>query len=949
MANSEPVNIEFILRENISKGLKEVGKAVGDTDAAQKKASQSLKDEIAKQRQLIREITADVKRLNESWRSAKPGVDKDAIFGDLNAAKKALAEEQNTLLSMQRQQIEMNGEQEESTGGLIATFGKWATGILAAGAALDFLKRIIESTDRTATAFEAAMNAAKTSVDYFFTSIARPDGFDNFISGLKEAWQAGKDFTYKMDEIGELRREYDQKEVELNRKIEEQRRIFYSSDKTALDEKVKAGEEMLRYMEEKSKNEIDIAVKTYEAVADVEKTKNKLSREDLRYGIENYRVVSDIGAKYARLQSALDSYNEKLVVKAFGQTIDAPNKDEIVKQFAGWKAELDAAMAELNQQAVAHGEKDASRFARIFEGLEVSTDKGKQAVSDALKQVGEAENQYYLESNRVYRETENMKDRELQRAAELIKKQEESARIENQIAALKKEMETATGKELTMMAQRLVLLEGELKVRNAIIAAELAIARNEEIKSAGAQNVYAAVQAMAKAIGIDDLYKTKNVSPQSLFEAAKLRKKAADAIKAEKKEQKELNDEQQKQLDKQREHIAMIDQAIFSLAGLVDKYGEALGMTEEQQQVVSDGLKAMSGIARIAQGDIVGGATQIVDALLSQFLKTEEKIQERFLRMQENVEKMINSINVATESLSNIATSNIRITLSTIRAELAQVRKEASWLLDKVSDGYSGPQNFVAGNWGLYFESLLNQFAPLEETVNKLSQMLMGNGLTNDEREAVVALLESYNSLMSELEAITQDFTGTTVNDLSRSLAEAFLAGEDAAEAWGDKVNSIIKNVIIKQMSAELLQKPIQKAIDTLISDTNGGLSVAEADKFKTAIEQLSNSVQPAFEAAAKALGDIGIDMASSSPSKGMTGDIQRVTEDTASALAGNISAIRINMQRMIDQGGDSMSLLQKSLEYQQRTADNTEGMWKVLDKIESRFGRIETDGLRVK
>lgn len=959
MANSEPVNIEFLLRENISKGMKEMSRAVGDAEAAQKKASQSLKDEINKQRQLIREITQDIRNLNNAHKDAKAGSGKDEILGNLLAAKKSLAEEQATLIGLQREQIEVNGQEEKSQGGLIASIGKWAGGLFAIHQAMQLFKNIMESTDKTAVAFEGAITGARTSLEYFYRTVATGD-YSNFLQNLKNAFQRGKNYVEQMDDIEERSREYQLKNLETNRKIEEARRVFYASDKTGLEEKVKAGEEMLKYMKEKSDREVEIAVDTYNSLAEIEKSKNKLSAEDTRYGIENYTLIKKYGSAYSNGRKWLEKYNSLLTITKFGKTIDAPNKQLIIDTYGGKAEEVKKALKDLDEEAKKFGEKGAEHLANIWEGLEDTSPKGKAAITEALVKVGEAKNQYLEESKRVYRETENMRDRELQKAEEAArqaeerrKKAEEAAKLESRIATLKEQMKTATGEELTMMATRLVLLEQELKLRDAIIEAEISMAKNEELKSKGAQNIYEAIRDMAKAAGID-LNKKAETDPDKLFEANKLRKQLNDKIKAEKKEQKELTEEQQKQLDLQREHIRLIDESIGSIAGLINQYGEALGMTEEQQKVVNDGLKAMSGIAKIAAGDIVGGATQIVDSLLSSFLKTEEKIQERFLNLQENVEKMINSINVATEALGNIGGANIRVTLSTLYSELYKVQASASDLVKKIGTGYYGQQNYSALGYNSassFYTQWQNQIAPLEESINKLSQRLMSaGGLSDDQREAVVAVLESYNSLMAEMDAITQELTGTTVNELGNSLAEAFLQGEDAAEAWGDKVNSIIKNVIIKQMTAELLQKPIQKAIDTLIADTNGGLSVDEANKFKTAIEQLSNSVQPAFEAAAKALGDIGIDLASgATASKGMTGDIQRVTEDTASALAGNISAIRLNMQRMIDQGGDSMSLLQKSLEYQQRTADNTEGMWKVLDKIESRFGRIETDGLKVK
>jgi hypothetical protein len=313
---------------------------------------------------------------------------------------------------------------------------------------------------------------------------------------------------------------------------------------------------------------------------------------------------------------------------------------------------------------------------------------------------------------------------------------------------------------------------------------------------------------------------------------------------------------------------------------------------------------------------------------------------------------MLNSINTAFRSLDNLGSSNINSSLSLLQYQLQNVTKSASELVNLIGKVVVGKQNYTGKSDSTAistYGSLKKEVLELEDSIAKLSARLMSVSISDDQRKAIEAVLESYNSLMAEMDTITQSLTGTTVKDLGNSLAEAFLSGEVAAESWGKTVDDIIKNVIISQMSANLLQKPIQKAIDQLIADSDQGLTSGEAEKFKTAVQAVSQSVAPAFEAARKSLEAVGINVADATTKQGLSGDIQRVTEETASILSGNIAAIRLNMQKLIESGSESMTLLQKSLEYQRLTADNTEGIWKVLDKIDARFLRIETDGIKVK
>lgn len=63
-----------------------------------------------------------------------------------------------------------------------------------------------------------------------------------------------------------------------------------------------------------------------------------------------------------------------------------------------------------------------------------------------------------------------------------------------------------------------------------------------------------------------------------------------------------------------------------------------------------------------------------------------------------------------------------------------------------------------------------------------------------------------------------EDIIGYTATDLASELGdaffEAFKAGEDAAEAWGDKVNDIVSDILKRMMIQELLEKPIGNIFD---------------------------------------------------------------------------------------------------------------------------------------
>ena len=159
----------------------------------------------------------------------------------------------------------------------------------------------------------------------------------------------------------------------------------------------------------------------------------------------------------------------------------------------------------------------------------------------------------------------------------------------------------------------------------------------------------------------------------------------------------------------------------------------------------------------------------------------------------------------------------------------------------------------------------------LEEEIAELSRMLISTGLSDDDRVAIEAVVESYNSLVTELNSVIEDIIGVSIDGLGDSLADAFFQAEDAAQAFGDTVTDIIENVIKKQLTATYLTAPIENAVKKLIVDINDGeiiggrganaqeinvgLTPEEAVEFRESIQAIYDTAQPAFQAMIDALG----------------------------------------------------------------------------------------------
>lgn len=154
-------------------------------------------------------------------------------------------------------------------------------------------------------------------------------------------------------------------------------------------------------------------------------------------------------------------------------------------------------------------------------------------------------------------------------------------------------------------------------------------------------------------------------------------------------------------------------------------------------------------------------------------------------------------------------------------------------------------------------------------------------------------------------DAIAQDILQTDAktfaSELGDALVDAFGKGEDAAEAFESTVNGILKNAVLNQLKKNFLEKELQGALDKLQEDMgywNGdnfvfdGLTDAEKAAFKNQVKGITTG----FEEAMKMYEDLFKDISEETDTDtSLTGSVKGVSEETASLVAGQMNAIRIN------------------------------------------------------
>ena len=216
------------------------------------------------------------------------------------------------------------------------------------------------------------------------------------------------------------------------------------------------------------------------------------------------------------------------------------------------------------------------------------------------------------------------------------------------------------------------------------------------------------------------------------------------------------------------------------------------------------------------------------------------------------------------------------------------------------------------------------------------------------------AITDINNQISDMLDSIKEELLGTDlksiVKDLGSSIIDAFSSGEDAATAWGNKVNDIVGS-IVKNLLLQKMEAPIGNIINSYLSKWVGsdGTLLMSTDNIINQATQMGDELK-AFgdnmDAILEALPDnvkkylTDSSSSSSSSSSSLSGSVQSVTEQTADVISGQMNAIRINQI-------ESLNTLRNQLIALNMIANNTTIHLTKLDTIISSLSNIANSNTR--
>lgn len=316
--------------------------------------------------------------------------------------------------------------------------------------------------------------------------------------------------------------------------------------------------------------------------------------------------------------------------------------------------------------------------------------------------------------------------------------------------------------------------------------------------------------------------------------------------------------------------IDLVSGAFDSVVSGIKKMG--VSMDEETDAILGDIGGMLEGAGQFAAGyasmnpvQMVSGAVGFLSSAFDLFNTRDRKAEKSIKKHQEAVTKLgyaYNALEHAVDSaLGETVYQNQNAMIQNLRAQQNEIQ---GMINDEISKKKT--------DWGRVDE-FRGQYAEAGRQIEDLIKEIT--------------------------ESITQTSATELADELANALVEAFEGGENAAKAFGEVANDVIKNAVVNALKLQFLEQPLQKAIKQLQKDMgfdeegNGsfnGLTETEQARFKQAIQAAGAN----FAAAMDMYKDLFEQLDEDDPST-LSGAIKGASQESIDLLAGQTNAVRVN------------------------------------------------------
>lgn len=340
--------------------------------------------------------------------------------------------------------------------------------------------------------------------------------------------------------------------------------------------------------------------------------------------------------------------------------------------------------------------------------------------------------------------------------------------------------------------------------------------------------------------------------------------------------------------------IDLVSGSLDAIVGGMEKMG--ITMDEETQVIMNDIGGILDGASQLATGIATGNPLSMIQGGIGLLTSAFDLFNSKDRKAERQIRKHAEAI-----------------------GELERAYNALSWAIDKALGG----------------EVYKNQQAAIDNMKQQQVHLLEMQRRERDKKKTDNGKIKEWQAQYEELgrqiedmmDAISNDILQTDAktfaNELGDALVSAFAKGEDAADAFGQTVDNVIKQAVLNQLKKNFLEKQLQGALDGLEKSMgywNGdefvfdGLTDAEIAAFKNQVANITNGFNQAMNAYSELFKDVA---EPEDPDTSLTGSVKGVSEETASLVAGQMNAMRINQM-------ESTVILRQQLAHMATIAQNT-------------------------
>lgn len=389
---------------------------------------------------------------------------------------------------------------------------------------------------------------------------------------------------------------------------------------------------------------------------------------------------------------------------------------------------------------------------------------------------------------------------------------------------------------------------------------------------------------------------------------------------------------------------------------------------------VSGGLSAL-GLGNLGPyGAAAGAALSVVTSLFAMHDKALQKEIEASEERQKELDNMTKNVkSIIEDALGGIYSykerSDTKSTISKITSnyELADawkktgIGKSLPFLVKSVysKETYEAAKEAQSKPGSAYHAELASLKAQKDELQSQRNS-------ENEKKKKDNSKIADYDQQIKEMELQIDSFAKDFLKDiysidfkswaseLTDAVVGAWEKGEDAVEAYKEKVKDMVKDVTKNIVTQKIMEAALQKPLDYLtnILKDKGKLDETDMNQLADLLYKAGDEAIPQITGIFEALKKKGLDLRDNGSSSSTKNSIQSITEETADILASYLNAVRLDVSVIREMQGKfipEMSEIAKSQLTQLnliaqntlRNADAAERIDKTVSELNDNFNRV--------